>query len=453
MLSNNRRARPWTWAVLLFTLLAVVAGCKKPDNDYGTDLLPDGQALAVVTVDTLSLLGYTIKDDSLRTSQLSRNMLGSYLDRDFGIVSASIATQYLLSSNNVGIGVDPLNLEVDSIVLSFEYDTPDFGYGDVDAQVFHVYELDTLLDPDSVLYNTTIAPVKGNDLVYHKGQLIKPRPTEFAFVGGDTLLPQLRIRLEDEFGRRLLDQWGSPNLSDNASFTDYFNGLLIGVDNSNATPFERGVLYFDMLDADTKMTLYYADNTPGSEEDSLSFDFVINSGAARFTSTKFDHNAALTPHLSMALMDSTIMDRLYVQAGGGLRSVVVAPYVDDLVGIDLTALSKVELVMPLDEAYYPFYAPADQLFLFRTGDEGQDLIIPDQNGINDGGQLGLLDMDAGEYRFIITRYFQGLLNGEFPNTGLQVVSGNSGVSVNRTLIHGPAHPTEPMRIVLTFTAY
>jgi hypothetical protein len=205
-----------------------------------------------------------------------------------------------------------------------------------------------------------------------------------------------------------------------------------------------------MLDANTKMTLYYNDQTPGAEEDSLSFDFIINSNAARYTLTEFDHGQALTPDLPMALMDTTLMERTFVQAAAGLRSVVVAPYVDKFKDVGLDALSKVELIMPLDNAYYPFYAPSEQLFVFRKNEEGKDALIPDQNSIY-GSELGILDLEKGEYRFNITRYFQGLITGDYPNTGLYVVSGNSGVSVNRTILHGPDHPMEPMRIALTFT--
>jgi len=48
---------------------------------------------------------------------------------------------------------------------------------------------------------------------------------------------------------------------------------------------------------------------------------------------------------------------------------------------------------------------------------------------------------------------QGVLNGEYPNTGLTVVPGSNGVTVNRAILNGPQHPALPMRLRLTFTTY
>jgi len=435
--------------VAALCMIGLFAACEKTDETFGTDLLPDGEELGVVVVDTVSLLAFTIPDDSLRTSGLTRNMLGSYLDRDFGMVNASIATQILLSTNNVGAGVNPADLVLDSIVLAMEFDEFGFGYGNLDPQTFRVYELDTLLDADSSFFNIKTLPTLDQDLVEFKGDLIQPRPLNSAFVGGDTLLPQLRIRLDDALGQRFLDRWGQAELADNIAFLDFFNGIKIEVDNNNMTPFERGILYFDLLDGDSKVTLYYRDLTDTSGAQ-LDFDFVISANAARFTMTEFDHTQALSPILPSALADPDLNEYCFVQAGGGLRTVVLAPFLDDFADTDLNALNKVELVIPTNDAFSPSYPPATQFFAFRKTETGADALIPDQTGIF-SSMLGLRDDVNDEYRFNLTLYFQEILNGTLDNTGIQLVSNNSGVSVNRTILQGPAHPLEQMRIELTFT--
>src|SRR6186713_1352319 len=115
-------------AVLLFSLLATT-GCEKPEDGLGIDLLPPGDPLLAVEMDTATLVAWTVPEDPVRTSNLSRCLLGSYLDDRFGLVSTSLVTQVRLSTNNVGAGQDNSGLICDSLVLSLVYDPSGYGYG------------------------------------------------------------------------------------------------------------------------------------------------------------------------------------------------------------------------------------------------------------------------------------------------------------------------------------
>jgi hypothetical protein len=46
-----------------------------------------------------------------------------------------------------------------------------------------------------------------------------------------------------------------------------------------------------------------------------------------------------------------------------------------------------------------------------------------------------------------------VINGTYANTGLSLVPGSNGVSVNRAALAGPLNPDGPMQLVLTFTTY
>ena len=63
------------------------------------------------------------------------------------------------------------------------------------------------------------------------------------------------------------------------------------------------------------------------------------------------------------------------------------------------------------------------------------------------------DPVAKQYSMNITRYVQGVINGTYLNTGLSLVPGSSGVSVNRATLSGPHFPDRPMKLKLTFTTY
>ena len=61
-----------------------LGACRKPETDLGLDLVDDRDPLGVTSTDTLTLLAYAEPEPPVRTSALSRNVLGSYLDRELG---------------------------------------------------------------------------------------------------------------------------------------------------------------------------------------------------------------------------------------------------------------------------------------------------------------------------------------------------------------------------------
>jgi hypothetical protein len=165
-----------------------------------------------------------------------------------------------------------------------------------------------------------------------------------------------------------------------------------------------------------------------------------------------DHEQAMDPALLMALADTVAPATLtYVQALGGLRTVIQFPNLMDYATTDL-ALAKAELVVPLGSSFNAYLVPPGQLFIFRKGEDGADAFLPDQTG-GIGSIDGSYRGNTREYRFNITRYVQGVLNGTLPDTGVQLVAASNGISANRVVLSGPAAQERRMRLQLTFTTY
>lgn len=434
----------------LATMMALVlsVGCKKPEQDLGLELLPV-DALGV-QVDTAALHAYVIADSNIRTSGLTRNLVGSYLDPHFGSVRAGIVTQVRLSSN-IPLGQDNSGLVADSLVLALAFDGINYAYGDLSGQVFQVYELSESLSLDSVYRSDRIPDFHPEDQVAVRGGRLVPQPLRNVVIGGDSLQPQLRIKLGRDLAQRLLNAFGTSNLVDNAAFLEFFKGLYIKVDNGQQLPFQQGLLYFNLTNAASKMVLYYRDTTTDPVESRV-FDFVINQSCVRYTVVEHEHQAALYPYLPTLLADTSLAaTATYVQALGGLRTVVRFP---DIMRYDSAGLvlAKAELIMPLSGTYDPFLPPPAQLFLFRKDDAGADAFLPDQLA-----GLGVIDGNfrptEQAYRFNITRYVQGVLNGSLPNNGLELVPASNGITANRVMLTGPASAEKPMRLRLTFTTY
>ncbi len=442
-------ARPCNWAVPLFMALLMVGSCRAPDEDLGLDLLP-GDPLGVL-VDTTTLKAYSFQDTVIRTSGLTRNMLGSYFDPQFGLVNAGIVTQLRLSSNNVGAGQDNSGLVADSLVLALAFDGINYAYGNLNAQIFRVHELGESLSLDSVYYSDDAPVVFQGDLVANRGGRIVPRPLTKPFIGGDSLQPQLRIRLDRQLADRFISAFGTPDMVDNAAFLEYFKGLYITVDNGAQLPFQQGILYFALLNVASKATLYYHDDN--NEPELLrSFDLLIDQGSARYTTVEHDRGQALDPRLSLALADTSAPASVtFVQALGGVRTGIIFPNILDYSGRGLI-LAKAELIIPLDGTFNAYHPPPNQLFIFRKDTAGKDVFLPDQLG-----GLGAIDgnyrADDREYRFNITRYIQGLLNGSITGNNVTLVPGSNGVTANRAVLAGPDRSYEPMRLDLIFSTY
>jgi len=371
-------------------------------------------------------------------------LLGSYVDDHFGTITAGIVTQVRLSVNNVGPANS--NLVCDSLVLSLAFSSTTPTYGDLDPQIIKAYRLTQDLLTDSIYTRDTIPTTDGQDLVEGSPRLFTPDPTDGPVIGGDSLPPELRIPLSIALGNELLSQWGLPTLADNASFLAYFKGLYIVPDNGMQAPLQAGVWSFNLLNGSSKMTLYYHDENSVAS----SFDFIIGTESQRYTTAVFDHSTATVPGVPEALADTTLgQTETYVQAMGSIRTEIRFPSLSLYSGSGTQAVAKAVLSVPLsDMDFHPTYLPPAYMFVLHKDADGVDRLLPDE-----GTSGYAYDPDAKQYSMNITRYVQGVINGTYSNTGLSLVPGSNGVSVNRATLAGPNFPDRPMKLKLTFTTY
>jgi hypothetical protein len=447
---DRRSAVARNWSVAAFVLLVLLPGCRKPEQDLGLELLP-GDPLGV-RVESTVIEAFTFVPEPIRTSGLTRNLLGSYLDPDFGLAKAGIVAQLRLGANNVGAGQDNSGLVADSIVLALAFDGINFAYGNLNPQIFRVHELAEPIFIDTAYTTDKVPAFMAQDLSAVRGGRLTPQPFKKPFIGGDSLQPQLRIRLDKALAQRILDAFGTPVLADNTAFLEFFKGLYITPDNGQQQPFQQGILYFNLLSTASKVTIHYR-NTLLPDAPALTFDLPINSSSVRYTVVEHDRSRTMTPDLGIALGDSVgAAPFVFVQALGGARAKLRFPQLRDYADQRLV-VAKAELVVPVPGSFNPYLLPPNQLFIFRKDTtNGNDVFLPDQTS-GAGNVDGNYRPNAKEYRFNITRYVQGVVSGSIPDTGVELVTGSNGVTANRVILAGPAHPSAPMRLDLTFTTY
>ena len=173
----------------LFILITGLIACQKPGN-IGEDLIAvQDSKVNVSFTDTLTIDAHSQRVDSVGTSRLLQNLLGSHYDPVFGTTTASFYTQLRLSQNDVNFGSNPV---CDSIILTLDYNA---FYGDSNqTQTIKVYQLDEDIFYDSTYYS--------NDSIMSMPTPIGSYSDRFNLVdsqyyNGSLQEPHLAIRLDN----------------------------------------------------------------------------------------------------------------------------------------------------------------------------------------------------------------------------------------------------------------
>jgi hypothetical protein len=418
-------------------LLLFATSCKRPENDLGSELLPNEDGLTALQTDTITIIATTVQEDSIRTDELSSVMLGNYIDPILGSTRASFNTQVRLSTTSPDF---PESFIIDSVVLGLVY-TGDF-YGKLAKQQIFVHELTEDLENDSTYYTNTKHSYNITNEVKSGWNTYDFRPEDLVIVGTDSVIPQLRIHLNEALGQKLLTATDD-QLSSNDNFLQFFKGLHVSPGFADAC-----VANFDLIDSDSKLSVYYRYDNDGVE-DTTYYHFNITSECSYYT--QVEHNragTALAPLDSDNDVSGDVMT--YVQAAGSMKTLIEFPFLSDLDAIENKSVNRAELRIPFDDSYR--YAPQTNMFLVYLDEDGDYNLLPDQSLGSIGGNANFTD---DYYTFNISLYLQKVLNGEITSQGLYLISKNAGVTVTRCALHGPNHtpsaPSDNMRLILTFS--
>ncbi len=425
---------------MLYAIVLVIGACKKPTDLQADGLLPPEDVLYANQSDTTRILSYIVREDTLSTDELSACLLGSYTEETFGRTLASFSTQFVLSGANPSF---PEIFEVDSVIFSVAY--TGYSYGALGEGYLSVKELSADL-PKSGSFNSSYnAPVMNENLLADASQTFQFKPKAYLFGTEDSLAPQLRIPLKTSLGTRLLQPADTTVLESDENFQAYFKGLKV-----EAGSYPMGVVALDLTNINSKITVYYRfDN--GGLADTTFYEFPVTSDCGRYSRIQHFYQYATQPELQELVTSDTLANQsmVYLQAGSGTKTKLVLPNLLDLQMNGGRIVNKAELIVPFEKDSR--YAPTSQIFIFYQNSEGTLVALPDQFSGNIGGGV---EESNKRYRLNITQYVQKVISGELDNAPLFIVSGAAGVSVNRTIIHGPdfsENNVENLRLIITYS--
>lgn len=442
----------------LTSLLWLVFSCSDAD-EIGLDLVDNRAKLQ--TLDTLTIKAFTARADSVATSLGRANVLGVIDDPVFGMSRAGIYTETRPPTVPLSLGENPV---LDSISLVLAYTGGHYG-ALATNQTIRVYELsenfpatDTLFTNSTLQYHAELITLDPN------GYRFRPAPADSVMVNNLMRPPQIRIPLSEAFGQKILAANDTEAFQNIPNYLEVFKGLYITVDEHldgfeapGVQPGRGSMFQIDMLSAFTAIEMHFHNHT-----DTVmlrfpyqSMRFPIDQFASHFTSV--DHFGYDNVHEALKAQvvdgDQSVGDSLlFLQSLGQLRVDIQFPYLEQL--LDQTWLiNKAELIVPVQEGYASKLFPAaDQLILLRTRDEGDRVLIDDYMlGLDFFG--GTYDANNNRYVFNVSQYFQKLIDGEYPNTGLSMLISRGHERMSRVVLHGPGRSDEPMQLVLYYTVF
>lgn len=419
-------------------LLLLLSSCKK-NEEIGFEVQPPEDKITIGFSENSGIVAYTIREDSVRTDETLLNLLGSYFDPVFGTSTSGFYVQFRLPDNAVNFGINPA---VDSIVLTLAYSGG--YYGDLTTmQSIDVFEVNETFLIDSAYYSNKRLSCYSTDLC---NNYFLPKPSDSVEFGGLTYAPHLRLKLDNTLAQKFINASGTSDLDNNPNFLLYFKGLYIVADPSMVN---GAMVYFNLLNSASKLTLYYHNDT----EDSLSYSFIINDNSARINTFEHYGFAAANHDFQQQIAGDTSRGQqtLYLQSMAGAKTFISFKNIRSLLFDGEVVINKAELIISPDANLQGTYTKPAQLTLVMLRDDGTLSFLPDEYyGAAYFG--GAYNSTTGQYRFNIATYVQYLMKYEdYAGKGLYLAISGASTNGSRLVFNGPGNANSNLSLEITYT--
>lgn len=411
----------WNCAILCFCLTLSLSSCKKDPTKVGLEVLPTSSDMELNYDDsTVTVSAYTVKRDSMNTTNILYFVLGSMNDPNFGLTRTAFNTNFRLETTNPSFGTNPV---LDSICLLLSYSG---CWGDSNSSITaNVYELlDSLSIADESEYDAR-SEVNYDPVAVGTTTFVQ-NMTDSVWIDSVQYPPLLSIRLSQEFGERMLAD--SLNFSTNDDFVRSFFGLRVeAVQTNNA----GNIVYFNPTSTESRLVLYFSSDTTYS-----SLNFVINDNCTWFNNYYQEYT---NPDLQFAEADGrqdslSALEQLYLQPFIGTRIRLDFNGFADLRAKENIALNEVKLILPNAFDYNASMAPPSRFIIYALDGDQETLILDATSSAYFDGNY---NQSLNQYSIRLTRYFQQrLLNPVMDDDilYLQIVGG--AYNANSVVLRG-----------------
>lgn len=423
-----------TFFTFLFLIIIGLntGGCKKKDNLLGGKAIDQNDLLSSGGIDTFSLITYTIAEDTVYTRSPRYGLLGILNDPEFGTVDVGFYTQVRLSGLNPNFG-NPSEITIDSFIMALEYVG---GYGYLGKQTFEVFEIDQRMYLDSSYISTQDLTLKTENWVDGTG-VLEVNPSGITVVGGDTVTTQLRIPLDPDKALKIIQdaanfpaEYGNNNL-----FTsNYLKGLYVKTNGIAPAQNSGMVGYFNLLDQDSKIIIYYKENGTVKPP----FDLVFNNECATYNRYKINNSGK---RIESVVADSTLGQIEFYAQAGKHRAVIGFPTLKNLP--DNIVVHTAQLYLPIQHLPGSRFTPPNTINLTMSGVTAFTPIVANYDPYTKG------------YIADIRKYVQDYSIESITQEAITISPGTSFISTaDRIIFNGPATDKKHKpRLIITYTEF
>jgi len=427
----------------------------KDEIIVGGGLLDDEKILVDYT-DTIGLTSETVMSEAIvvyDTANTSRRtyVVGQLKDSEFGTLTSDLALGFNINNSSppsYPIGDKPLKF--DSLVLVLTLDT--LGtYGNPSGIPFHfqVYQLSKPLPFGRTIKSDISLEISGNTLA-DVMKNVRPKDSTSIINHADgkaiKLLPQIRIKLNDEFGKSILENKEAA-LKDSA-FVAFLKGIYM-----KATPMNQfGTFGINFSTAamfssvSNKLVMYYTE----SDTIKKSYGYFINSKVINKIERDIN-GSAVQKHIESPGLSG---QQVYVQGLAGPKARIKFKNLETLKDkiINYAAL-EITLKSGGDASGL---VPLQQIMAERKDTSGlffyiQDVVQTAEHYKTVFG--GGLTTRAGDqiYRMNITNHLRKALTDSEFISDIYINGFNESEEVKRSILFGADHPEKKMRLKISYT--
>lgn len=483
--------------IAIVTSVAIVfSACKKinESTELGGGLIPPVDGINTFDTSLYNVQAFNdtfgLMTDSFRIDNSQEFFMGKINnDQFFGKTDARVFLELKPTIFPFSFGnSNPAKLFIDSVVLIMDYVET---YGDTNiVQTVNVYEIDQ--NPSNKFNSDSLYLIRKEPVTY--SSLLGSRTFAPKTLGDsikalrDTTVNQMRIRLNNSFGSRLLS-YDSTKTSINGAYANdsAFKSKLKGFAIRSMST-GNSLMGFNLNGVNTKLAIYYRNDTSSTATPKLDTTiryFVfnrLNCASANYIQRDYT-GSALAASVGGSVPDPAI----YIQGIPGSFATIKIP---DLATLSNRVIHRAELIIEqLYDVSDTILKPPTLLYLdaidptisanekFRTIPYDVSFSSSGQFNLFDFGSFPSMSMDASGnkiriWKFNLSRYIQHVLNGtqtlydlrlhapfavseQFgipPGSDIRVqVNVNNTIAKGRVRLGGTNHPNQKIRLRLVYS--
>lgn len=426
---------------LLALVVVIASSCEEDATKIGTDILPGSDFVDIFSTDTISVLSYTMYDESERTENPSVSHLGNIYDPYFGTTTAEFVTE---------------------IRMGGEWDDEPFVIDSVRLYLTLTDVKGVASDVNHTLRLTEIAEQIYTDSAYYSNRQVDTTDysidVELPLLKPDTI-NQIIVDLPVEFGEHLTRDTSMLFYSNTRpDFRSFFNGLYFRL-VSNPEPLLVTLsleIPASLGDYQNFLVLHMHDENDEPKD----FLFILDAMNRNASFNLFSHDfSTASPDKKIEHINDGYLDTLsYLQYLKGVYTRLSLPGLEVLKSnpsFDNIGVNKATLTVPYftDGDLYSSSSAPTQLYLRYTTSSGSKYIVPDYSidQYNDFFD-GRIDSTDNVYRFNIATYVQAYLDDTI-DEALPELEVFYQFSSTRNVIFKANNSKNPVKFEFTYTKF